>query len=54
MNLPTYFDRREVVQVTDYEMLMIVLGILGLMFAFGSLILALLAFIHSIRTNKRK
>ena len=38
--------------MTDYEIIMIFLGILGLLWSFGSLLIALLAFLD--KRNKRK
>ena len=48
---PEYIGR-EVALMTAYEIISIFLGILTLLFAFGSLIVALLAFLD--KRNKRK
>ena len=49
------YIRREVVLMTAYETISIFLGILTLLFAFGSLIVALLAFLDKKnKKNKRK
>ncbi len=39
--------------MTDYEMIMIFLGVLGIMISFGVLLLALLTYVIN-RHNKRK
>ena len=49
--LPEYIGR-EVALMTAYEIISIFLGILTLLFTFGSLIVALLAFLD--KRNKRK
>lgn len=48
---PEYIGR-EVAQMTDYEIIMIFLGILALLVSFGGLIVALLTFLN--KRNKRK
>lgn len=50
--LPEYIGR-EVAHMTDYEILMIVLGVIGLMISFGGLLIALLNFLDK-RNGKRK
>ena len=49
--LPEYIGR-EVAQMTAFEILSIFIGILTLLCAFGSLVIALLAFLN--KRNKRK
>lgn len=49
--LPEYIGR-EVAPMTAFEILSIFLGILTLLCAFGSLVIALLAFLN--KRNKRK
>lgn len=46
------YIRREVAQMTAYEIISIFIGILALLMSFGSLIVALLAFLD--KRNKRK
>ncbi len=46
------YIRREVAQMTAYEIISIFIGILALLMFFGSLIVALLAFLD--KRNKRK
>lgn len=48
---PEYIGR-EVAQMTDYEIIMIFLGILALLVSFGGLLVALLTFLN--KKNKRK
>ena len=43
---------REVVHMTDYETIMVFLGIIGLLISFGGLLIALLTFLD--KRNKRK
>ena len=50
--VPEYI-RREVTSMTAYEIISIFIGILALLMSFGSLIIALLAFLNK-RDNKRK
>lgn len=45
--------RKEVAHMTAFEIISIFIGILALMIAFGSLLIALLAFLD-MRKNKRK
>ena len=45
---------REVALMTAYEIVSIFIGILALLMSFGSLIVALLAFLDRDRNNKRK
>ena len=40
--------------MTSYEIIMVILGIIGLLFSFGLLLLALLTYIFNTRNNKRK
>ena len=42
---PNYIYREEVVLMTAYETVMIVLGIIGLIISFGGLLVALIAFL---------
>lgn len=42
---PNYINREEVVLMTAYEIVMIVLGIIGLIISFGGLLIALIAFL---------
>lgn len=49
--LPEYIGR-EVAQMTDYEIILIFLGTLELLMLFGSLLVALLAFLD--KRNKHK
>ena len=49
--LPEYIGR-EVVHMTDYETIMVFLGIIGLLISFGGMLIALLAFLD--KRNKRK
>jgi hypothetical protein len=49
--LPEYI-RREVTQMTAFEIISIFIGILALLIAFGSFVIALLAFLD--KRNKRK
>jgi hypothetical protein len=49
---PEYI-RREVVQMTAADIILIFIGIIGLLISFGSLIIALLTFLDKKR-NKRK
>lgn len=49
--LPEYIGR-EVTQMTAFEILSIFIGILALLIAFGSFVIALLAFFD--KKNKRK
>ena len=49
--LPEYIGR-EVVRMTDYETIMVFLGIIGLLISFGGMLIALLAFLD--KRNKRK
>lgn len=51
--LPEYIGR-EVALMTAYEIVSIFIGILALLMSFGSLIVALLAFLDRDRNNKRK
>lgn len=44
--------RREVVHMTAYEIIMVLLGVIGLLISFGGLIIALLTFLD--KRNKRK
>ena len=46
------YTRWEVALMTDYEIMMVFLGILALLISFGTLLIALLAYID--RKNKRK
>ena len=46
------YIRREVAQMTAYEIISIFIGILALLMSFGSLIVALLVFLD--KRNKRK
>ena len=46
------YIRREVAQMTTYEIISIFIGILALLMSFGSLIVALLVFLD--KRNKRK
>ena len=46
------YTRWEVTLMTDYETIMVFLGILALLVSFGTLLIALLAYID--RKNKRK
>ena len=46
------YTRWEVTLMTDYETVMVFLGILALLVSFGTLLIALLAYID--RKNKRK
>ena len=48
---PEYI-RREVAQMTAFEIISIFIGILALLIAFGSFVIALLAFLD--KRNKRK
>ena len=48
---PEYI-RKEVARMTDYEIIMIFLGILALLVSFGGLLIALLTFLD--KRNKRK
>jgi len=50
--LPEYIGR-EVAPMTAYEIISVFMGILALLLSFGSLIIALLAFLDK-RNNKRK
>ena len=52
LNCLQHYIRREVTLMTAYEIISIFIGILTLLFTFGSLIVALLAFIDNI--DKRK
>ncbi len=45
---------REVALMTAYEIISIFIGILALLMSFGSLIVALLAFLDRDRKNRRK
>ena len=47
----TYYIGKGVVRMTAYEIVMVVLGILGLLIAFGGFIVALLTFLDK---RKRK
>ncbi|MDO4522512.1 MAG: hypothetical protein Q4B57_05120, partial [Eubacteriales bacterium] len=49
--LPEYI-RREVVPMTAYEIVMVIIGIIGLLVSHGLLLLALLTFLD--KRNKRK
>lgn len=49
--LPEYIGR-EVVHMTDYEIIMIFLGIISLLISLGGLLIALLTFLD--KRNKRK
>ena len=51
--LPEYIGR-EVALMTAYEIISIFIGILALLMSFGSLIVALLAFLDRDRKNRRK
>ena len=51
--LPEYIGR-EVAPMTAYEIITIFIGILALLMSFGSLIIALLAFLDKRNRNKRK
>lgn len=51
--LPEYI-RREVALMTAYEIISVFIGILALLMSFGSLIIALLAFLDKRNKNKRK
>ena len=51
IGLPEYIGR-EVAPMTSYEIISIFIGILALLMSFGSLIVALLAFLD--KRNKRK
>ena len=42
---PNYIYKEEVVLMTAYEIVMIVLGIIGLIISFGGLLIALIAFL---------
>ena len=42
---PNYIYREEVVLMTAYEIVMIVLGIIGIIISFGGLLVALIAFL---------
>jgi hypothetical protein len=53
MNGSPEYIRREVVQVTTADIILIFIGIIGLLISFGSLIIALLTFLDKKR-NKRK
>ena len=48
---PEYIGR-EVVHMTDYETIMVFLGIIGLLISFGGMFIALFAFLD--KRNKRK
>ena len=50
----TEYIGREVALMTAYEIVSIFIGILALLMSFGSLIVALLAFLDRDRNNKRK
>jgi hypothetical protein len=50
--LPEYI-RREVAQMTTYEIISICIGVLAVLIAFGSFVIALLTFLDKKR-NKRK
>jgi len=50
--LPEYIGR-EVAHMTAYEVISIFIGILALLMSFGSLVIALLAFLYK-RKRKRK
>ena len=49
-----HYIGREVALMTAYEIISIFIGILALLMSFGSLIVALLAFLDRDRNNKRK
>jgi hypothetical protein len=49
--VPEYIER-EVASMTAFEIILILIGILALLISFGSLIVALLAFLD--KRNKRK
>ncbi len=51
--LPEYIGR-EVALMTAYEIISIFIGILALLISFGSLLVALLAFLDRDRKNRRK
>ena len=51
--VPEYIGR-EVALMTAYEIISIFIGILALLMSFGSLIVALLAFLDRDRKNRRK
>lgn len=44
--------RREVCVMTDFEMITVFLGILGLLIAFGTMLIALLAFLDKRKDKK--
>ena len=48
---PEYI-RKEVTQMTAYEIIMVIIGVLALLISFGGFIIALLAFLD--KRNKRK
>ena len=48
----TYYIGKEVVQMTAYETVMVMLGILGLLISFGGFVIALIAFLD--KRNQRK
>ena len=51
--VPEYIGR-QVAHMTAYEIITIFIGILALLMSFGSLVVALLAFLDRDRKNKRK
>ena len=51
--LPEYI-RREVALMTDADIILIFIGIIGLLIAFGSFVIALLAFLDRDKEHKRK
>ena len=51
--LPEYIGR-EVMQMSAADIIMIFIGIIGLLIAFGSFIIALLAFLDRDKDHKRK
>ena len=52
MTVITEYLRREVMQMTAYEIIMIIIGMIGLPISVCSLLLALLTFLD--KRNKRK
>ncbi len=51
--LPEYIGR-EVAPMTATDIILILIGIIGLLIAFGSFVIALLAFLDRDKDNKRK